>query len=58
MATTKTQVIRYLAGNTPLTNKQATAILAMLVEVAVKETKKNGVFVIPGLGRLCRRLPD
>ena len=26
----------------------------MLAETAVKETKKNGVFIIPGLGRLVK----
>src|SRR6266542_542251 len=49
---TKTQLVRSLAEKLELTNKQAAAFLENLAEVAVKETKKNGVFVLPGLGRL------
>ena len=49
---TKTQLVRYMAEQIALTNKQAGAFLEALAEVAVKEAKKNGVFVIPGLGRL------
>jgi DNA-binding protein HU-beta len=49
---TKTQLVRYMAEQIALTNKQAGAFLETLAEVAVKEAKKNGVFVIPGLGRL------
>ena len=33
-------------------NKTAAAFLETLAEIAVKETKKNGLFVLPGLGRL------
>ena len=33
-------------------NKTAATFLQTLADVAVKETKKNGVFVLPGLGRL------
>ena len=51
-AMTKTQLVHLLAGKIELTNKQAAAFLDTLAEVAVKETKKNGVFVMPGLGRL------
>ena len=49
---TKTQLVKFMAGKVELTNKQAAAFLDTLAEVAVKETKKNGVFVMPGLGRL------
>src|ERR1035437_6420700 len=53
MATmTKTQLVKLMAGKVELTNKQAATFLDMLADVAVKETKKNGVFVMPGLGRL------
>ena len=37
-----------------LTNKQVAAFLDLLAETAIKETKKNGVFVIPGIGRLVK----
>lgn len=49
---TKTQLVRLLAEQHEISNKQAAAFLAFLAEVAVKEAKKNGVFVLPGLGRL------
>jgi len=49
---TKTQLVRLLAEKLEVSNKTAAAFLATLAEVAVKETKKNDVFVLPGLGRL------
>jgi DNA-binding protein HU-beta len=49
---TKTQLIRHLAEKLETNNKNAAAFLQTLAETAVKETKKNGVFVLPGLGRL------
>jgi DNA-binding protein HU-beta len=49
---TKTQLVRHMAEKMELNNKQAAAFLESLAEVAIKETKKNGVFVVPGLGRL------
>ena len=53
MATmTKTQLVKLMAAENEITNKQAAAFLETLAEVAVKEAKKNGVFVVPGLGRL------
>jgi DNA-binding protein HU-beta len=51
---TKTQLVRSMAEKTGITNKTAAAFLETLAETAVKETKKNGVFVIPGLGRLVK----
>jgi DNA-binding protein HU-beta len=49
---TKSQVIRHLAEKLESNNKTAAAFLEQLVDLAVKEAKKNGVFVLPGLGRL------
>jgi DNA-binding protein HU-beta len=51
---TKTQLVRNLAEKLELTNKQVAGFLDLLAETAVKETKKNGVFVVPGLGRLVK----
>jgi DNA-binding protein HU-beta len=51
---TKTQLVRHLAEKTEIPNKTAAAFLEQLADVAVKETKKNGVFVVPGLGRLVK----
>ncbi|HZU43753.1 MAG TPA: HU family DNA-binding protein [Terriglobales bacterium] len=51
---TKTQLVRHLAEKLETNNKTAAAFLENLSETAIKETKKNGVFVIPGLGRLVK----
>ena len=51
---TKTALVRSMAEKLELTNKQSAAFLELLAETAVKETKKNGVFIIPGLGRLVK----
>jgi DNA-binding protein HU-beta len=53
-AMTKTALVRQMAEKLELTSKQAVAFLDLLADTAVKETKKNGVFVIPGLGRLVK----
>jgi DNA-binding protein HU-beta len=49
---TKTQLVRALAEKLEVSNKTAALFLATLAETAIKETKKNDVFVLPGLGRL------
>jgi DNA-binding protein HU-beta len=49
---TKTQLVRHLAEKADIPNKTASAILEELADTAIKETKKNGIFVVPGLGRL------
>ena len=49
---TKTALVRHMAEKMEVSNKTAAAFLANLAETAIKETKKNGVFVMPGLGRL------
>ena len=49
---TKTQLVRHIAEKVGTNNKTAASFLLTLSETAVKETKKNGVFVLPGLGRL------
>jgi len=51
---TKTALVRNVAEKMEVNNKQAAAFLQHLADVAIKETKKNGVFVIPGLGRLVK----
>ena len=51
---TKTQLVRHMAESHEVSNKTAAAFLESLAEVAIKETKKNGVFVVPGLGRLVK----
>ena len=51
---TKTQLVRHMAEKLDINNKTAASFLENLADTAVKETKKNGVFVIPGLGRLVK----
>src|SRR5437660_11708108 len=49
---TKTQLVRHLAEKVGTNNKTAATFLEHLTDTAVKETRKNGLFVVPGLGRL------
>jgi DNA-binding protein HU-beta len=49
---TQTQIIAKLAESSEVSKKQAKALVDKLVELAIAETKKNGLFVIPGIGRL------
>jgi DNA-binding protein HU-beta len=51
---TQTQLVRNLAEATEVNNKVARALLDKLTEIAIAEVKKNGIFVLPGLGRLVR----
>jgi DNA-binding protein HU-beta len=51
---TKTQLIRAMAEKLELTSKQTGTFFTTLAETAVKETKKNGEFTIPGLGKLVK----
>jgi DNA-binding protein HU-beta len=51
---TKTALIRAMAEKHALTNKQSAAFFESLAETAVKETKKNGEFTIPGIGKLVK----
>ena len=52
---TQTQVVKELAGACGVQTKVAKQFITSLGELAVKETKKNGVFIIPGIGRLVRQ---
>src|SRR5437660_12864483 len=51
---TKTRLCRQLAEKLEVNNKSAAAFLVNLADTAIKETKKNGVFVVPGIGRLVK----
>ena len=51
---TQTQIIRELAEGAEIQTKVVKQILASFAEMAVRETKKKGVFVMPGIGRLVR----
>ena len=51
---TKTAVIRYMAEQMEVSPKQIGAFLSLLIETAVTQTRKQGEFTIPGLGKLVK----
>jgi DNA-binding protein HU-beta len=52
---TQTQLVRSLAESCEVNNKVARQFLDSLSSMAIGEVKKNGVFVLPGIGRLVRQ---
>ena len=51
---TQSQMIKELATATEVSNKVAKGFVTAYADLAVKETKKNGVAILPGIGRLVR----
>jgi len=51
---TQTAIVRELAETSGISNKVSKQFLESLAALAVRETKKNGVFILPGIGRLVR----
>jgi DNA-binding protein HU-beta len=51
---TQTQLVRSLAETCEVPNKTARMFVDTLSSMAVSEVKKNGMFVLPGLGRLVK----
>ncbi|MBK5293058.1 MAG: HU family DNA-binding protein [Acidobacteriia bacterium] len=51
---TQSQLVKKLAESCEVSNKVAKGLLEAFAATAVAETKKNGVFVLPGLGRLVK----
>jgi DNA-binding protein HU-beta len=51
---TQTAIVRELAETTGVNNRVAKHFIDSLAELAVRETKKNGMFVLPSIGRLVR----
>ncbi|HEY2016226.1 MAG TPA: HU family DNA-binding protein [Bryobacteraceae bacterium] len=51
---TQTQTIQALADACQVPKKTAKAMMDHLAQTAITEVKKNGVFVLPGIGRLVR----
>jgi len=51
---TQSQIVRTLAEKCEVSNKVSRQLVDNLTETALREVKKNGLFVIPGLGRLVR----
>jgi len=51
---TQSQLVKKIADTCEVSNKVAKSFLETYAAAAVAETKKNGMFVLPGLGRLVR----
>jgi DNA-binding protein HU-beta len=51
---TQTQLVRSLAESCEISNTAARGLLDSLASLAIAEVKKNGLFVLPGIGRLVR----
>jgi len=51
---TQTDLVKALAEANGLSTAQAKGLIVTLAELAVKEVKESGVFVMPGIGRLVR----
>ena len=51
---TQSQMVKELAEMTESNSKMAKQFMTSFAELAVRETKKSGMFVIPGIGRLVR----
>lgn len=51
---TKSALMSALAESTGLSKKDVVGLMEAMVTLAYKEVKKNGVFVVPGLGKLVK----
>jgi DNA-binding protein HU-beta len=51
---TKAQLVTLIAGKADITKAAANQILEIIATTAVVETKKNGQFIIPGIGKLVK----
>lgn len=51
---TKSQLMQELAAKTELSKKQVVGALDALAEMAYSHVKKDGVFVLPGFGKLVK----
>ncbi len=51
---TQTQIVQMLAEECEVSKATAKGLLEALAAAAVTEVKKNGLFVLPGIGRLVR----
>jgi DNA-binding protein HU-beta len=51
---TKSQLVAQIADKAGITKASANQILETIAQTAVVETKRNGQFVIPGIGKLVK----
>ncbi len=50
----KTELVRLIAERMELTTKQSASFFDILAQTAIQETKSNGEFTFPGLGKLVK----
>ena len=55
---TKSELLQSLAEKLGKTRKEVSEMIEALVDMAYTETKKNGEFTIPGLGKLVKKRRD
>jgi len=51
---TQSQIVKTLAEEVEVSKAAARQFLQQLTDTAIREVKKTGLFVLPGLGRLVR----
>jgi len=51
---TKSQILESLSGSTGMSKKDINNALTELANLAYKEVKKNGEFVVPGFGKMVK----
>lgn len=51
---TKSQLLAALAEKSSVAKKDIKNLIDVIAAVAYKETKKNGVFVLPGFGKMVK----
>ena len=51
---TKSQLMAALAEKTGLAKKDVTMLMEELVNMAYSEVKKNGLFILPGFGKMVK----
>jgi len=51
---TKSQIVGYFAKKFEVSKKAAAAMIEEVAALAIAETKKSGVFVLPGVGKLVK----
>jgi DNA-binding protein HU-beta len=51
---TKSALLQAMADKTGMTKKDVASFLEKMVELAYVEVKKNGEFVVPGMGKMVK----
>lgn len=54
MKMTKSQLLKELSAKTSMSKKDVVMLMDALIKMAYAQVKKNGEFVVPGLGKLVK----